>query len=64
MIGPGDVPADDVLGFPVRRLFDPVSTIAEYQVNTNWRPDLAHEHYWTNPTVIAEVAELLTSNLT
>jgi hypothetical protein len=55
---------DDVLGFPVRRLYDPVSTIAEYQVNTNWRPDLAHEQYWTNPTVVAEVAELLSSNLT
>jgi hypothetical protein len=33
---------DDVLAFPARRLYDPVPTIAEFQVDSDWRPDLAH----------------------
>jgi hypothetical protein len=54
---------DDILGFPARRLYDPLPTIAEYQVDTDWRPDLAHSEYWEDSDVIREIASLLKSNL-
>ena len=55
--------ADDILGFPTRRLFDAEGTIQEYQVNTDWRPDLAHSRYWTNDRVLDEIAKLIADNL-
>ena len=54
---------DDVLGFPARRLYDPMPTIEEFQVDTDGRPDLAHSKYWTNSTVLQKIAELLEGNL-
>jgi hypothetical protein len=54
---------DDVLGFPGRRLYAPLPTIAEFQVDTDWRPDLAHDEYWGDEDVIREIASLLKANL-
>jgi hypothetical protein len=54
---------DDVLGFPARRLYDPLPTIAEFQVDTDWRPDLSHSEYWGDKDVIREIASLLKANL-
>ncbi|MCW3053389.1 MAG: hypothetical protein JWN14_2559, partial [Chthonomonadales bacterium] len=54
---------DDILGFPARRLYDPMPTIEEFQVDTDGRPDLAHSKYWTNATVLQKIAELLQHNL-
>jgi hypothetical protein len=54
---------DDVLGFPTRRLFDAHGSIQEYQVDTDWRPDLAHLRYWKNGTVLEEIAQLIRENL-
>ena len=55
--------ADDVLGFPTRRLFDAQGSIQEYQVDTGWRPDVAHSKYWENDKVLAEIALLIRQNL-
>ena len=55
--------ADDILGFPTRRLFDAEGTIQEFQVDTDWRPDLAHSRYWTNDRVLDEMAKLIADNL-
>jgi len=53
---------DDVLGFPARRLFDAHGSIQEYQVNTGWRPDRAHEGYWTSDVVLTEIARMIQFN--
>jgi hypothetical protein len=50
---------DDVLSFAVRRLFRGSPPISDIQVDTGWRPDEAHNNYWTDRSVISEVAELL-----
>lgn len=55
--------ADDALGFPVRRLFEEQAAIQEYEVNTHWRPDLAHSGYWGNEEVQREIARLVVANL-
>lgn len=54
---------DDVLGFPTRSLFDARGSIQEYQVDTDWRPDLAHVRYWKVDRVLDETAALIESNL-
>jgi hypothetical protein len=54
---------DDILAFPTRRLFDARGTIQEYQVDTDWRPDLAHTRYWKNEIVQKETADLIVQNL-
>lgn len=53
--------ADDVLGYPVRRLFDS-RCIAEHRVDTGTLPDRAHSGYWHNERVIEEIALLWASN--
>lgn len=53
---------DDVLGYPTRRLFQAGASIEEYQVNTGWRPDLAHSQYWENDKVLTEIAGLIEQN--
>lgn len=55
--------ADDALGFPARRIFEPQRAVQEYEVNTHWRPDLAHSLYWDNRDVQREMAELIVENL-
>ena len=69
-IAPGDglkwklfYDADDALGFPARRMFEPQAAIQEYEVDTHWRPDLAHSLYWNNETVQREMADLIVQNL-
>jgi hypothetical protein len=54
---------DDILGFPTRRLYQPTSVIEEFQVDTDWRPNLAHTAYWANDKVAEETAKLLEANL-
>jgi hypothetical protein len=53
----------DVLGFPARRLYDPVPTIEEFQVDNGANPAEVHSLYWTNDTVLTQVADLLQRNL-
>jgi hypothetical protein len=53
---------DDVLGFPARRLFEERAEIEEFQVDTGWRPDLAHGGYWAHPWVKREMATLIAAN--
>lgn len=53
--------ADDVLGYPVRRLFDS-RCIAEHRVDTGTLPDRAHNGYWQNDRVIEETALLWAAN--
>ncbi len=55
--------ADDALGFPARRMFEPQAAIQEYEVDTHWRPDRAHSLYWENGTVQREMADLIARNL-
>jgi hypothetical protein len=54
---------DDILAFPARGLYERSTTIEEFQVDTNWRPDLSHGAYWTNATVLREMVDLIRSNL-
>lgn len=53
---------DDVLGFPVRRLFDATGTIQEYQVDCGG-PSKAHGGYWSHGGVLSEIASLIEGNL-
>lgn len=53
---------DDILGFPARRLFEERVEIEEFQVDTGWRPDLAHSGYWSHPWVVREMAALIAKN--
>ena len=69
-VAPGDAlkwklfyDADDALGFPARRVFEPQAAIQEYEVDTHWRPDLAHSLYWKNEVVQREIADLIAQNL-
>lgn len=55
--------ADDALGFPARRIFESQRAVQEYEVDTHWRPDLAHTLYWDSPNVQREMAELIVQNL-
>ncbi len=54
---------DDILGFPTRRLFEAQGTIQDYEVETGLYPTDAHGKYWTNPDVLASVAQLIERNL-
>lgn len=51
---------DDVLGYPVRGLFEAKGSIRQFQLNTGAFPHLAHDRYWRDPTVLEEVGSLLT----
>ncbi|MDJ0737727.1 MAG: hypothetical protein QNJ47_27345 [Nostocaceae cyanobacterium] len=53
---------DDLLGFCTRRLYNSPDAIMELQVDSGDNPDHAHNGYWTNKKVIAEIAKLLLEN--
>ncbi len=53
---------DDVLGFPVRRLFAATGTIQEYQVDCGGA-SRAHSGYWSHGGVLSEIASLIEDNL-
>src|SRR5215813_9831748 len=46
---------NDVLGYPVRHLFDAVGTIKEFEVDSDPNPVFAHLNYWTNKQVQEEI---------
>ena len=51
---------DDVLGYPVRGLFEAEGSIRQYQVDSHFLPHLAHTRYWHHLKVLNEIGELLT----
>jgi hypothetical protein len=55
---------DDVLGYPVRHLFNSLpGTFKEYEVDSNWNPLDSHSDYWICPQVQHEVATMIEANL-
>lgn len=50
---------NDLLGYPVKRLFQPTSAIQEFHINTTWKFWKAHEAYWDNERVIREIAKII-----
>jgi hypothetical protein len=54
--------ADDLLGFPTRRLYSPAEQIREVQVSTGNFPPASHANYWLNGDVIRETAKLVYAN--
>jgi hypothetical protein len=54
--------ADDLLGFPTRRLYHPADQIREVQVSTGNFPPASHANYWLNADVIRETAKLVYDN--
>ncbi len=53
----------DVLGFPSRRLYGDTPAIEEFQVDNGANPGEVHSRYWTNDTVLTQVADLLKRNI-
>ena len=53
---------DDMLGYPVRGLFEAQGTIRQYQVDTHHLPHHAHARYWQHDKVLGEVGALLERN--
>lgn len=50
---------DDVLGYPVRGLFEAVGSVRQYQIDTHHLPHRAHTRYWQHDKVLEEVGALL-----
>ena len=53
----------DILGYPVRHLFDSNGTIKEYEVASSYNPIDAHSDYWFCKEVQQEIATLIDQNL-